>query len=111
MRRYELRQSLGNLRKTVEVRGKNQTAICGPRLKKYKFNTKFLNESKNSTQFWHRYYKVLEKKTNNIVDAINDTESSWIFVDKKISEKLQKFHIETIGKNEFDLQFKPEIEE
>ena len=94
-----------------EVKEKYQTAISEAKLKQYKSNTKFLNESKDSTQFWHRYYKILGKKINNIVDAINDTESSWIFVDKKISEKLQKFHIETIGKNEFDLQFKPEIEE
>ena len=34
VRRYALRQSLANLRKIVEVRGKNQTAISGPRLKK-----------------------------------------------------------------------------
>ena len=75
VRRYELRQSLANLRKIVEVRGKNQTAISGPKLKKHKFNTKFFNEYKDSTQFSHRYYKVLGKKTNNIVDPIYDTES------------------------------------
>ena len=33
-----------------------------------------------------------------------------IFDDKKISEKLQKFHLEKIGKNEFDLQFKHKTE-
>ena len=41
-----------------------------------------------------------------------DTESGLhIFDNKKISVKLQKFHLEKIGKNEFDLQFKYEIEE
>ena len=43
----------------------------------YKSNTKFLNESKDSTQVWHRYGKVLAKKTNNIVEPIYDTESVW----------------------------------
>ena len=51
----------------------------------YKSNTKFLNESKDSTHFWHRYYKVLGKKTNNIVKPIYDTESGlYIFDDKEI---------------------------
>ena len=60
----------------------------------------------------HSYDKVLGKKTNNIVEPIYDTDSGLnIFDDKKISEKLQKFHIEKIGKNEFNLQFKHEIEE
>ena len=66
--------------------------------------------AKDSTQLWHRYDKVLGKKTNNIVEPIYDTESGLhIFDDKEISEKLQKFHIEKIEKNEFDLQFKHEI--
>ena len=75
VRRYKLRKSPANLRKIVEVKGKYQTAISEPELKHYKFNTKFLNESKDSTQFWHRYYKILGKKTNNIVELIYDTES------------------------------------
>ena len=62
VRRYKLRQSPANLRKIVEVKGKYQTAISEPKLKHYKFNTKFLNESKDSTQFWHRYDKVLARK-------------------------------------------------
>ena len=96
----------------IEVKEKYQTAISEAKLKQYKSNTEFLNESKDSTQFWHRYDKVLCKKTNNIVEPIYDTESGLhIFDDKKISEKLRKFHIEKIKKNEFDLQFKHEIEE
>ena len=71
------------------------------RHKAIKSNTKFLNESKGSSQFWHRYDKVLGKKTNNIVEPIFDTKSGvHVFDDKKISEKLQKFYIEKIGKNE-----------
>ena len=31
--------------------------------------------------------------------------------DQKISKKLKKFHKEKTGKNEFDLEFKHEIEE
>ena len=112
VRRYKLRQSPANLRKMEEVKEKYQTAISEAKLKQYKSNTKFLNESKDSTQFWHRYDKVIGKKTNNIVEPMFDTESGLhIFDNKKISVKLQKFHPEKIGKNEFDLQFKYEIEE
>ena len=96
----------------VEVKEKYQTVISKAKLKQYKSNTKLLNKSKDSTHFWYRYDKVLGKKTNNIVEPIYDTESGLhICDDKKISEKLQKFHVEKIGKNEFDLQFKHEIEE
>ena len=57
----------------------------------------------------HSYDKVLGQKTNNIFEPIYDTDSGLhIFDDKKISGK---FHIEKIGKNEFDLQFRHEIEE
>ena len=112
VRRYKLRQSPANLQKMEEVKEKYQTAISEAKLKQYKSNTKFLNESKDSTQFWHRYNKVLGKKINNIAEPIYNNESGLhIFDDQKISEKLQKFHVENIGKNEFDLQFKHEIEE
>ena len=67
VRRYKLRQSPANLRKMEEVEEKYQTTISEAKLKQHKYNTKFLNESKDSTQFWHRYNKVLGKKTNNIV--------------------------------------------
>ena len=84
VRSYKLIQSPVNLPKMVEVKEKlsflrqNSNNI-------YKSNTKFLNESKDSTHFWHRYYKVLGKKTNNIVKPIYDTESGlYIFDDKEI---------------------------
>ena len=95
----------------VEVKEKYQTAISEAKLKQYKSNTKFLNESKDSTHFWHRYDKVLGKKTNNIVEPIYDTESGLHIFDNKEIEKFQKFCIGKIGKNEFDLQFKHEIEQ
>ena len=101
VRKYKLRQSPANLQKMVEVKEKYQTVISEAKLNQYKSNTKFSNESnesKDSTQFWHRYDKVLGEKTNNIVEPIYDTESGiHIFDNKKISEKLQKFHIERIG--------------
>ena len=62
VRRYKLRQSPANLRKMEEVKEKYQTAISEAKLKQYKSNTKFLNESKDSTQFWHRYDKFLARK-------------------------------------------------
>ena len=100
------------MQKIVAVKEKYQTVISKAKLKQYKSNTKLLNESTDSTQLWHRYDKVLGKKINNIVEPIYNNESGLhIFDDQKISEKLQKFHVENIGKNEFDLQFKHEIEE
>ena len=62
VRRNKLRQSPANLRKMEEVKEKYQTAISEAKLKQYKSNTKFLNESKDSTQFWHRYDKFLARK-------------------------------------------------
>ena len=98
--------------KNGRVKEKYQTVISDAKLKQYKPNTKFLNESKDSTQFWHRYDKVLGRKTKTIVEPFYYTESGLhIFDDQEISEKLKKFHIEKIGKNELDLQFKNEIEE
>ena len=85
----------------VEVKEKYQTAISEAKLKQYKSNTKFLNESKDSTHFWHRYDKVLAKKTNNIVEPIYDTESGL--------HRKFKFCIGKIGKNESDLQFKMKL--
>ena len=52
----------------IEVKEKYQTAISEAKLKQYKSNTKFLNESKDSTQFCHRYDKVLGKKTSSLVE-------------------------------------------
>ena len=49
--------------------------------------------------------KFLARKQITLLSpSIYDTESGLhIFEDKKISEKLQKFLIKKIGKNEFDL--------
>ena len=107
VKRYRLRKSRANLQKMEEIKEKYQTAISEGKLKQYKSNTKFLNESKNSTQFWNRYDKVLGGKQITLLSP----SGLHIFDDKKISEKLQKFHIEKIGKNDFDLQFEHEIEE
>ena len=85
--------------KNGRVKEKYQTVISDAKLKQYKPNTKFLNESKDSTQFWHRYDKVLGRKTNNIFEPVYNTESGLhIFDDQEISEKLKKFHIEKLEK-------------
>ena len=62
MRRYELRQAPTILRKMVELKEKYQTAISEAKVKHYKSNTKYLNESKDSTHFWYRYDKVFAGK-------------------------------------------------
>ena len=46
----------------VEVKKKYQTAISEAKLKQYISNTKFLNDPKDSTQYWNRYGKVLPMK-------------------------------------------------
>ena len=85
VRRYKLRQSPANFRKMVEVKKKYRTAISEAKLKQHKSNTKFLKESKDSIQFWHRSDKVFGRETNNIFELIYDTESGLqIFDDQEI---------------------------
>ena len=43
----------------IKEQKKYQTAISEAKLKQYKSNIKFLNESKDSTHFCHGYDKVL----------------------------------------------------
>ena len=85
----------------IEGKEKYQTVISEVKLKQYKSYKKFLNGSKDSTRFSTGMTKFLAGKQTG----------QHIFDDQEISEKLKKFHIEKIGKNESDLEFKDEIEE
>ena len=72
----QIKASSNNLAKIVELKEKYQTAISEAKVKHYK---------SNSTHFWYRYNKVLGRKTNNIVERIQDTESGLhIFDDQEI---------------------------
>ena len=53
----------------VELKEKYQTAISEAKVKHYKSNTKYLNESKESTHFWYRYDKVFAGKQITLLSA------------------------------------------
>ena len=56
--------------------------------------TEYLNQSRDSTQFWHIYEKFIGRKTNNTVEPIFDSNSSrYIFDDEVISKILHDCHI------------------
>ena len=38
-------------------------------------DSSFLNNSRDSSQFWHRYEKLIGRKSNNIVEPIFDHDS------------------------------------
>ena len=58
-----------------------------------KKQTEYLNQSRDSTQFWHIYEKVIGRKTNNTVEPIFDSNSStYIFDDEVISNILHDCH-------------------
>ena len=52
--------------------------------------------------------KILARKQITLLSS--SMTLNLAFDDMEISEKPQKLHLEKIGKNEFDLQFKPKIE-
>ena len=58
------------------------------RAKKEYSDSNLLNNSRDSGQFWHRYDKIIGRKSNNIVEPIFDKDSqTYIFDDEIISEK------------------------
>ena len=75
--------------------------------------TEYLNQSRDATQFWHRYEKVTGRKTNNTVEPIFDSNSStYIFDDEVISNRLHDYHIaKSASSLNFDDSFKMSVEE
>ena len=111
-KRCKIRESPTNLKELEQIKNKYKSAISEAKLEQHKWKTQFLNESRDSGQFWHRYDKVLGTKKNNVVEPIYDNESGqYIFNDQEISHKLQKFHIEKSNVNNSDNDFKEEIEQ
>ena len=110
---YKKRQTPGNQQIYLQEKEKYQNLIKTSKLENQKRNTKFLNESKDAAQFWHRYEKVLGKKKNNIVEPIYDHESNtYIFEDIQIAEKMHNYHIlKTNLDNKYDENFKQQIED
>ena len=67
----------------------HQNLIGMSKLSFHKKQTEYLNQSRDATQFWHGYEKVIDRKTNNTVEPIFDSNSSThIFDDEVISNRL-----------------------
>ena len=79
----------------------------------HKKQMEYLNQSRDTTQFWHRYEKVISRKINNTVEPIFDSNSSTsIFDDKVISSRLHDYHIaKSASSLNYDDSFKISVEE
>ena len=90
-----------------------QNLIEMSKLSFHKKQTEYLNQSRDATQFWHRYEKVIGRKTNNTVEPIFDSKSStYIFDDEVISNRLHDYHIaKSASSLNYDDSFKMGVEE
>ena len=88
-----------------------ESLITESKLRQQNSGSNFLNDSRDSSQFWHRYDKLIGRKSNNIVEPIFDNDSqSYIFDDEIISEKLTNYHIQKNLNNDLkSSDFKTEI--
>ena len=95
-----------------EAKKEYENLIMESKLKQQNSDSNFLNNSRDSNQFWHRYDKLIGRKSNNVVEPIFDSNlQTYIFDDKLISDKLTKHHVEKTAN--YDLgnsNFKTEIE-
>ena len=89
-----------------------ESLIMESKLKQQTSDSNFLNKSWDSSQFWHRYDKLIGRKSNNIVEPIFDKDSQiHIFDDEIISEKLTNYHIrKTVNNGLKSSDFKTERE-
>ena len=83
------------------------------KLSSHKKQTEYLNQSRDATQFWHRYEKVIGRKTNTTVEPIFDSNSStYIFDDEVISNRLHDYHIaKSASSLNYNDSFKMSVEE
>ena len=57
-------------------------------------NSELLNNSKDSTQFWHRSHKVLGTKKGSVIEPLyNNALNTYIFKANDISNILYHYHI------------------
>ena len=69
------------------------------------------NQSRDATQFWHGYEKVIDRKTNNTVEPIFDSNSSThIFDDEVISNRLHG-RAKSASSLNYDDSFEMSVEE
>ena len=94
LRKYKKRNMPGNSTIQQEAKKHYQNLIEMSKLSFHEKQTEYLNQSRDATQFWHRYEKVIGRKTNNTVEPIFDSNSStYIFDDEVISNRLHDYHI------------------
>ena len=92
--RYKKSQSPANLNAVVKHKETLQNLIKHSTSEACKKNSEFLNSSKDSTQFWHRYHKVLGMKKDNVIEPLYDNAlNTYIFKDEDISNILCNYHI------------------
>ena len=66
------RQSPANLNAVLKHEETLQSLIKDSKSKVSKKNSECLNSSKDSTQFWHKYHKVLGTKEKNVIEPLYD---------------------------------------
>ena len=108
---FKLKKTNTNLTKLQTIKDEYKNMIETSKLEEQKNIAKFLNESRDENQFWHRYNKILGRKDINIVEPIFDnTANQYIFDDSVISDKLADYHINKHSNNTYNELFKTKIE-
>ena len=74
--------------------------------------TEYLNQSNDTNQFCHRYYKILGNRKNNIAELLYDsTTGTYVFENDLISEKLFNHPIKNKNQGKtYESTFKTNIE-
>ena len=94
VKQHRITQSPANLEKMEKAKKEYKSLITESKLKQQNSDSNFLNNSRDLGQFWHRYDKIIGRKSNNIVEPIFDNDSqTYIFDDEIVSEKLTNYHI------------------
>ena len=111
--KYKKRNTPENSTILQEAKKHYQNLIEMSKLSFHKKQTEYLNQSRDATQFWHRYEKVTGRKTNNTVEPIFDSYSStYIFDDEVISNRLHDYHIaKSASSLNYNDSFKMSVEE
>ena len=111
--KYKKRNTPENSTILQEAKKHYQNLIEMSKLSFHKKQTEYLNQSRDATQFWHRYEKVIGRKTNNTLEPIFDSNSStYIFDDEVISNRLHDYHIaKSASSLNYNDSFKMSVEE
>ena len=82
-----------------------------PKVNKKKIQTEYLNSSKDTQEFWHRFNKLQNKKGQNVVEPLYLGQNKYTFSDPEISNILKETHIDrSKSNNSFDDNFKISLE-